>query len=96
MERSVPHDNQGSTASSKSNSLLLNEEEMNSIFGEEYSEKKRQLNKYDISRVVVLHNNILETYNDELFCSSSGGRLKEEEETFFDNDSFWTGSITWY
>mmetsp|Transcript_14036 Transcript_14036/g.20103 ORF Transcript_14036/g.20103 Transcript_14036/m.20103 type:complete len:255 (+) Transcript_14036:42-806(+) len=96
LERSVHHDNQGSTASSKSNGLLLNEEEMNSIFGEEFSEKKRQLNKYDISRVVVLHNNILETYNDDLFCSRSSGRLKEEEETFFDNDSFWSGSITWY
>lgn len=44
---------------------------------------------YRISRVVVLHDNKLETFVDQ---------TKEEEDVdgFFDNDSFWSGSITWY
>ena len=78
--------------------MLLNEEEMNSIFGKEYSVTKRQLNKYDISRVVVVHNNVLETYMDGIFGGHSKERSKlyEDDSTFFDNDSFWSGSITWY
>ena len=45
---------------------------------------------YRISRVVVRHDNKLETFVDQ---------TKEEEsdvDGFFDNDSFWSGSITWY
>lgn len=47
-----------------------------------------------ISRVVVLHNDKLET-----FYSPDADVNKEESpasDDFFDNDSFWSGSITWY
>lgn len=40
---------------------------------------------FRISRVVVLHNDKLETFMDEANADDS-----------FDNDSFWSGSITWY
>eukprot|EP00527_Entomoneis_sp_CCMP2396_P000741 CAMPEP_0198154576 /NCGR_PEP_ID=MMETSP1443-20131203/68664_1 /TAXON_ID=186043 /ORGANISM="Entomoneis sp., Strain CCMP2396" /LENGTH=203 /DNA_ID=CAMNT_0043821257 /DNA_START=1142 /DNA_END=1753 /DNA_ORIENTATION=- len=43
---------------------------------------------YRISRVVVLHDNKLETFVDHTKDSGIDG--------FFDNDSFWSGSITWY
>lgn len=42
---------------------------------------------YRISRVVVLHDNKLETFVDE---------NADDVDDFFDNDSFWSGSITWY
>eukprot|EP00934_Nitzschia_sp_Nitz4_P006079 Nitzschia sp. Nitz4//scaffold5_size260463//145637//146341//NITZ4_000988-RA/size260463-augustus-gene-0.34-mRNA-1//-1//CDS//3329555358//6069//frame0 len=48
--------------------------------------------RHSISRVVVLHNNQLET-----FCDQS--TLEKEQPLsgdFFDNDSFWSGSLTWY
>jgi len=92
------HNNNQVCTSSGSNISLLNEEEMNSIIGDGNASKKKQLNKYDISRVVVLHNNILETYmEDIMFSASSKGLTKPDgEETCFDNDSFWSGSITWY
>lgn len=40
---------------------------------------------YRISRVVVLHDNKLETFVDDAAAVAD-----------FDNDSFWSGSITWY
>lgn len=43
---------------------------------------------YRISRVVVMHNDKLETFVDH--------NKESEVEGFFDNDSFWSGSITWY
>ena len=43
---------------------------------------------YRISRVVVLHENKLETFVDE--------NKQTNVNDFFDNDSFWSGSITWY
>ena len=43
---------------------------------------------YRISRVVVLHDNKLETFVDE--------HKEANVDDFFDNDSFWSGSITWY
>jgi len=59
--------------------------------------------KYDISRVVVMHNDTLKTYDDtaQQVCSNDvlpigNKKLKTSTEDFFDNDSFWSGSITWY
>ncbi|CAB9507875.1 expressed unknown protein [Seminavis robusta] len=46
-----------------------------------------------ISRVVVLHNDKLETFFDTEKEASS---RHEESNDFFDSDSFWSGSITWY
>lgn len=49
--------------------------------------------RHNISRVVVLHNNKLET-----FVTPSDVVEHEEplSSDFFDNDSFWSGSLTWY
>jgi hypothetical protein len=45
--------------------------------------------RHSISRVVVLHNDKLETF----FTPPSP---QKRSDVFFDNDSFWSGSITWY
>mmetsp|Transcript_5394 Transcript_5394/g.7158 ORF Transcript_5394/g.7158 Transcript_5394/m.7158 type:complete len:212 (-) Transcript_5394:208-843(-) len=55
-----------------------------------------------ISRVVVLHNDAKETYfsegrsNGGLNYSSTSLSDTEKDDAFFDNDNFWSGSITWY
>ena len=50
-----------------------------------------------ISKVVVAHNENLETFYDfqECFASPVKGGASFDD-VFFDNDSFWSGSITWY
>ena len=50
-----------------------------------------------ISKVVVEHNENLETFYDfhESFVSPDNGEAAFDD-VFFDNDSFWSGSITWY
>jgi hypothetical protein len=50
-----------------------------------------------ISRVVVEHNDNFETFYD--FNDLTNPLLKggaSPNDVFFDNDSFWSGSITWY
>lgn len=50
-----------------------------------------------ISKVVVSHNEHFETFYDFQESSASvenGG--SSFDDVFFDNDSFWSGSITWY
>lgn len=50
-----------------------------------------------ISRVVVEHNDSFETFydfNDLANTLHKGGAASND--AFFDNDSFWSGSITWY
>lgn len=76
------------------------------------------LGKHRISRVVVMHKNVLETFIDEELTASydvnyvsnfntTGATGTDSELTvvtdaktasddFFDNDSFWSGQITWY
>lgn len=46
--------------------------------------------KHHISHVVVLHNDKIET-----FCDPKQ-QAPVNLDDFFDNDSFWSGSITWY
>jgi len=57
---------------------------------------------FRISRVVVMHKDSLEAfvdneighdYNVDVDLSID---LKAANKDFFDNDSFWSGSITWY
>lgn len=50
----------------------------------------KEQGKHQISRVVVLHNDKIET-----FCDPKQ-RTPVNVDDFFDNDSFWSGSITWY
>lgn len=49
-----------------------------------------------ISRVVVEHNDSFKTFydHDDLSSLHAGGTTGND--VFFDNDSFWSGSITWY
>jgi hypothetical protein len=77
------------------------------------------LGKHRISRVVVMHKNVLETFVDEELTASltavnhasntginnamtTGPSAtivtdpKTASNDFFDNDSFWSGQITWY
>lgn len=54
-----------------------------------------------ISRVVVMHEDKLETFVDkELDCGMphtlTNGEVTHASEAFFDNDRFWSGQITWY
>jgi len=51
-----------------------------------------QKHRHSISRVVVLHNDKLETF----FTPKPKTHKIQDAEVFFDNDSFWSGSITWY
>lgn len=50
--------------------------------------------RHRISRVVVMHNDRLETF----FNPDEALSLPKEDVSgdFFDNDSFWSGSLTWY
>jgi hypothetical protein len=47
-------------------------------------------NKHEISRVIILHNDKLKT-----FCDPRK-QYRENTNDFFDNDSFWSGSMTWH
>lgn len=63
---------------------------------------------YDISRVVIMANNSTIQYENNPWNNKYCNKVSESknvcapsassdsEEIFFDNDSFWTGSITWY
>lgn len=56
-------------------------------------------NRHRISRVVVVHNDKLETFFNHQEPSSVPVKAvvqKDISDDFFDNDSFWSGSITWY
>lgn len=62
---------------------------------------KLSTKKHSISRVVVLHNNTLKTFYDnnssaKLTNAPLEKSLQKNDEAFFDNDSFWSGSITWF
>jgi len=54
--------------------------------------------RHRISRVVVLHNERLETFLNPNEVPTPLPQPKEPEsvDDFFDNDSFWSGSLTWY
>jgi len=70
-------------------------EELSNLLTKDQSNNTRHC----ISRVVVLHNDKLETFfnNQEslpLLPSSKSEQYPSDD--FFDNDSFWSGSITWY
>jgi len=57
------------------------------------------VSRHSISRVVVLHNNKLETF---VKPPEEADRTTEEEPSltaggeFFDSPAFWSGAITWY
>jgi hypothetical protein len=49
--------------------------------------------RHRISRVVILHNDKLETFFNRPLEKKV---VPSAADDFFDNDSFWSGSITWY
>jgi hypothetical protein len=51
--------------------------------------------RHRISRVVILHNDKLETFFNPDH-SPVEKKVVPSGDDFFDNDSFWSGSITWY
>lgn len=51
--------------------------------------------RHSISRVVVLHDNKLETFFTPR-KQAPAAPVANDSDVFFDNDSFWSGSITWY
>jgi len=52
--------------------------------------------RHCISRVVVLHNDKFETFFHPDAIGVSPPKDAPASDDFFDNDSFWSGSITWY
>ena len=76
------------------NELSINPEEFPVDENEELSELissscSQPTGRHSISRVVVLHNDKLKTF----YTPPSPQSCTDD---FFDNDSFWSGSITWY
>lgn len=70
-----------------------NEEQLSGLF--DTSEPMQ--GRHGISRVVVLHNDKIETFcGPEPCMNSSDSPVPTGCDDFFDNDSFWSGSITWY
>jgi hypothetical protein len=59
----------------------VDEEELSALFANSSTDRHR------ISRVVVLHNDKLETFLNP---------QQPKGDDFFDSDSFWSGSITWF
>jgi hypothetical protein len=56
-------------------------------------------NRHYISRVVILHDDKIETFRnpeDSIKTDSISNVLEQNTDDFFDNDSFWSGSLTWY
>jgi len=68
-----------------------NEEQLSGLF----ETNEPASGRHSISRVVVLHNDKIETFCSPQPCQvDSDTQLNSDD--FFDNDSFWSGSITWY
>jgi len=68
---------------------------------EERLNESNSRGRHSISRVVVLHNNTLETFYDDQYKLSTIVNYQatpddKPTDDFFDNDSFWSGSITWF
>jgi len=55
--------------------------------------------RHHISRVVVLHEDKIETFGNPeemVKITSPCSGTETNIDVFFDNDSFWSGSLTWY
>ena len=84
------------------------------------SNSSKRNSRHRISRVLVLHNDVLETFYDEDVTTNKNPNIDQpvleqyqqqlplnknnkslspdcsSSDDFFDNDSFWSGSITWF
>jgi len=52
-------------------------------------------NDRQISHVLVLHNDKIESFSDPMMLSFSEDESSSLDD-FFDNDNFWNGSMTWH
>lgn len=52
--------------------------------------------RHRISRVIVTHHETETCYNYDDIRNLTAEETSYENSRFFDNDSFWSGSITWY
>lgn len=102
---------------SMSESFPVDDEELSNLMVATTSSTSSSSNssRHHISRVVVLHNDKLETFFNpsdshllpekdqiqplttySLQANSSSSKGDSSSSDFFDNDSFWSGSLTWY
>lgn len=69
----------------------VDQEELSALFE---NSSATSIDRHRISRVVVLHNDKLETFlNPE---QQQHYQESPQGDDFFDSDSFWSGSITWF
>ena len=55
--------------------------------------------RHYISRVVILHDDKIETFRnpeETPIVNPSCSVREKNSDDFFDNDSFWSGSLSWY
>jgi hypothetical protein len=57
------------------------------LFSNLVASKRQPQYRHQISRVVVLHDNKLQTFSEEAVAS---------EDVEFDLDSFWSGNLAWF
>jgi len=94
-ERKTQHDEDEETISD-----IHNQE--TSVDNETCNPPTSPVKDHRISRVVVMHKDKLETFIDKTVLKQAplnkvdGGDVKSASDTFFDNDNFWSGQITWY
>lgn len=68
------------------------DEELSNLVAEAASRRRRTHNRHCISRVVISHNNTLESFFGPAISDDS----RDDGCCDFDSDSFWSGSLTWY
>lgn len=81
-------DNQSAEESAAITHLLQSLESPSCIAtATEQEEEEESSQRHSISRVVIRYENQLQAFSD------TGN---DNMNAFFDNDSFWSGSLTWY
>ena len=69
------------------------------LFSDLVDAKCQAQGRHQISRVVVLHNDKLQTFfntDEAVVQAPKKSDDFPESDTFFDSDSFWSGVVTWY
>lgn len=75
---------------------LSEEEGYDDVHNVKLSSTDENCGRRRISRVVVDHNDSLETFYDSGSLSASSSSSSSANDVFFDNDNFWNGSLTWF
>lgn len=72
------------------------DEELSNLVAEAASRNRRTHNRHCISRVVISHNNTLESFFGSTASDDDSRDDDDGCDCDFDSDSFWSGSLTWY